>query len=183
MSNKAKDWQEGTYTIRIKEGEVEVSTIRTVTKTYLTCASDIHKKYVATAHCAPEDEFNLSMGVALAMDRLNKQLGEANDKTIKVGDKVKIKGEGLSYTTYANWIKKNINDVGLAACFAYSRIPSEDDTVYVVKAIAPWDTEHEENKDKKLAYVQQYFKFSNGKISDNEVCYLIRIDGLEKVYE
>ena len=180
MSNQAKDWQEGSYTVRVKDGEVEVSTIRTVTKTYLTCASDVHKKYVATARCSPEDEFSLSMGVALAMDRLSKEMGK--DK-IEVGDKVKIVNSGLSYTTYAPWIKKNINDVGLAACFAYSRIPNEDDTVYVVKAIAPWGTEHEKNKDKKLAYVQQYFKFSNGKISDNEVCYLMRIDGLEKVYE
>ena len=182
MSNLAKNWQEGSYTVRVKDREVEVSTIRTVTKTYLICASDVHKKYVATARCSPEDEFSLSMGVALAMDRLNKQL-EGADKDIKVGDKVKIVDSGLSYTTYAPWIKKNINDVGLAACFAYSRIPNEDDTVYVVKAIAPWGTEHEEDKDKKLAYVQQYFKFSNDKISDNEVCYLMRIDGLEKVYE
>lgn len=176
MSNLAKDWQEGSYTVRVKDGEVEVSTIRTVTKTYLTCASDVHKKYVATARCAPEDEFSLSMGVALAMDRLNKKLGK--DK-IEVGDKVKIKNCGLSYTTYINWIKKNINDVGLATCFAYGQMPHEDDAVYVVKAVAPWDIEHEGGK--MLAYVQKYFVFSNGKVDDNEPCYLIGIDGLEKV--
>lgn len=176
MSNQAKDWQEGTYTVRVKDGEVEVSTIRTVTKTYLTCASNIHKKYVATARCASEDEFSLSMGVALAMDRLSKELGK--DK-IEVGDKVKIKNYTLSYITYFRWIKKNIDDVGLAACFAYGQVPKADETKYIVRAIAPWGIEHE--ADKMLAYVQKYFVYSNGKVDDNQPCYLMAIDGLEKV--
>lgn len=49
----------------------------------------------------------------------------------------------------------------------------------IVKAITPWGIEHE--GDKMLAYVQKYFVFSNGKVDDNEPCYLIRVDGLEKV--
>lgn len=176
MSNQAKDWQEGSYIVRVMGNLVEASKVYKDKVDGHIC----YKKSSAQAKCDPEDEFSLSMGVALAMDRLSKELDK--DK-IEVGDKVKIKDSGLSYTTYTPWIKKNINDVGLAACFAYSRIPNEDDTVYIVKAIAPWGIEHEENKNKKLAYVQQYFKFSNDKISDNEVCYLMRIDGLEKVYE
>lgn len=178
MSNLAKDWQEGYYTVLVDGKIIAVS--KEVETGKNEHGFPTYKHVTATSQCAPEDEFSLSMGVALAMDRLNKELGK--DK-IEVGDKVKIKNCGLSYTTYAPWIKKNINDMGLAACFGYSRIPGEDDTVYVVKAIAPWGTKYEENKDKKLAYVQQYFKFSNDKISDNEVCYLMRIDGLEKVYE
>lgn len=174
MSNLAKDWQEGAYTIHVEGKFVEASKVYKEKVNGCTC----YKKSFAQAKCAPEDEFSLSMGVVLAMDRLSKELGK--DK-IEVGDKVKIKNCGLSYTTYAPWIKKNIDDVGLAACFAYSRVPNEDDTIYVVKAIAPWGTKYEEDKDKKLAYVQQYFKFSNDKISDNEVCYLMSIDGLEKV--
>ena len=176
MSNLAKDWQEGSYTVRVTGNLVEASKVYKDTVDGHIC----YKKSSAQAKCDPEDEFSLSMGVALAVDRLNKEL---NKGKIWTGDKVRIKSSGLSYTTYARWIKKNIDDVGLVACFAYSRVPGEDDTVYVVKAIAPWGTKYEENKDKKLAYVQQYFKFSNGKISDNEVCYLMRIDGLEKVYE
>ena len=176
MSNLAKDWQEGSYTVRVKDGEVEVSTIRTVTKTYLTCASDVHKKYVATARCAPEDEFSLSMGVALAMDRLNKELGKDR---IEVGDKVKIKSWGLSYSTYLRWIKKNLDNVELAACFVYGQCPKVDETEYIVKAIAPWDVEH--GGDKMLAYVQKYFVYNDGKVDDNEPCYLMAINGLEKV--
>ena len=182
MSNQAKDWQKGTYTVHVKGNGVEIDAIRPVEKYGPFGHCTLQKRYVATARCAPEDEFSLSMGVALAMDRLNKQLDEA-DSDIKIGDKVRIKDYGLSYTTYTDWIKENIDDVGLAACFAYSRIPEANDTVYVVKAIAHWGNKYQKDKDKKLAYVQQYFKFSNDKISDNEVCYLMRIDGLEKVYE
>jgi hypothetical protein len=180
MSNLAKDWQKGTYTIRVKDNLVEIDTIRPIKKETSFGPCTLQKRYVGTARCASEDEFSLNMGIALALDRLSKELDK--DK-IEVGDKVKIKNCGLSYTTYASWIKKNIDDVGLAACFAYSRIPGENDIVYVVKAIAPWGVEHEEDRDKKLAYVQQYFKLSDGEISDNEVCYLMHIDGLERVYE
>lgn len=179
MKNQAKDWQEGTYTVRVTGNLVEASKVYRGEIDGHIC----YKKSSAQAKCAPEDEFSLSTGVALAMDKLNKQLGEANDKTIKVGDRVKIKDEGLSYTTYTDWIKENIDDVGLAACYAYCQIPEANDTVYMVKTIAPWGNKYQKDKDKKLAYIQQYFKFSNGKISHNEVCYLMRIDGLEKVYE
>lgn len=174
MSNQAKDWQEGEYSVRVKGNTVMVGTIRyeKMKGPYGNYLGD--KKIIATAKCAPEDEFSLSMGVALAMDRLNKELSKGK---IEVGDKVKIVNSGLSYTTYAGWIKKNINDVGLAACYSFGQIPKEDDTVYIVKAIAPWDN----NMEEKLAYVQRYFIFSNGESNDNEFCYLMSIDGLEKV--
>lgn len=167
MSNLAKDWQEGSYTVRVTGNLVEASKVYKDKVNGYVC----YKKSSAQAKCNPEDEFSLSMGVALAMDRLNKELGK--DK-IEVGDKVKIKNRDLSYTTYTSWIKKNIDDVGLAACFVYGQIPYEDDAVYVVKAIAPWDTNTEYNVNKMLAYVQKCFAF-------NEPCYLIEVDGLEKV--
>lgn len=167
MSNLAKDWQEGSYTVRVTGNLVEASKVYKDKVNGHIC----YKKSSAQAKCNPEDEFSLSMGVALAMDRLNKELGK--DK-IEVGDKVKIKNRDLSYTTYTSWIKKNIDDVGLAACFVYGQIPYEDNAVYVVKAIAPWDTNTEYNVNKMLAYVQKCFAF-------NEPCYLIGVDGLEKV--
>lgn len=167
MSNLAKDWQEGSYTVRVTGNLVEASKVYKDKVNGHVC----YKKSSAQAKCNPEDEFSLSMGVALAMDRLNKELGK--DK-IEVGDKVKIKNRDLSYITYTSWIKKNIDDVGLAACFVYGQIPYEDNAVYVVKAIAPWDTNTEYNVNKMLAYVQKCFAF-------NEPCYLIGVDGLEKV--
>lgn len=169
MSNQAKDWQKGYYTVLVDGKTIAVSKKVKTGKNEL--GFPTFKTVTATAQCSPEDEFSLSMGVALAMDRLSKELGK--DK-IEVGDKVRIKNNSLSYTTYASWIKKNIDDVGLAACFVYGQIPYEDDAVYVVKAIAPWDTNTEYNVNKMLAYVQKCFAF-------NEPCYLIGVDGLEKV--
>ncbi len=180
MSNQAKDWQDGQYTVRIKGNLVEVDTIRPVKKETSLGMYTLQKRYVATARCAPEDEFSLSMGVALAMDRLSKQLEDA-DKTIKAGDKVKIKNYGLSYTTYIDWIDKNIKSVSLAACYGYGIIPEADNRIYIVKAIAPWGDKYKEDKGKMLAYIQFYNKFQSSKVDENEVCYLMRVDGLEKV--
>lgn len=159
MSNLAKDWQEGSYTVRVKDGEVEVSTI-------LTCASDVHKKYVATARCAPEDEFSLSMGVALAMDRLNKELSK--DK-IEVGDKVRIKNNSLIYRVYVDWVIKNVHDITEVARYAYNSNPDTNYT-YKVIAVAP----HSAGNRKNLAYIKKI----DGSVSP---CYLINVNGLEKV--
>lgn len=172
MSNLAKDWQEGSYTVRVTGNLVEASKVHKDTVDGHIC----YKKSSAQAKCDPEDEFSLSMGVALAMARLSKELSKGK---IEVGDKVKIKNACLSYLTYARWIKKNINDVGLATCFAYGQAPKVDGTEYIVKAIAPWGTEYVGGK--MLAYVQKYFVYNNGKVDDNEPCYLIGVDGLEKV--
>lgn len=171
MSNLAKDWQEGSYTIRVTGNLVEASKVHKDTVDGHVC----YKKNSAQAKCDPEDEFSLSMGVALAIDRLNKELGK--DK-IEVGDKVKIVSKGFVYTTYVDWVVDNVPDPRMAACFVYGQIPNEDDTVYVVKAIAPhggvWKT-------KKLAYVQKYSEYYFGTVNTNQPCYLINVNGLEKV--
>ncbi len=176
MSNRAKDWQKGYYTVIVDGKTIAVSKKAKTGKNEL--GFPTFKTVTATSQCAPEDEFSLSMGVALAMDRLSKKLDK--DK-IEVGDKVKIKDRLLSYATPIHWIKKNLDNIELAACFAYGQIPDADDTVYVVKAIAPLYSESKENKNDKVAYIQRYFKDFNGEVSDNEACYLIDIDGLEKV--
>lgn len=114
------------------------------------------------------------MGVALAMDRLSKELGKSK---IEVGDKVKIKNYSLSYTTYVDWIAKNVNDIKLAACYDYNTLPKMGGEEYIVKAVAPWKND----SNNMLAYIQRYYKFITDKVSDNQPCYLVRINGLEKV--
>ena len=166
MSNQAKDWQTGTYVVSVYNNRVKVSRPK----------QGRDKPFVeAEAKCGPEDEFSLSMGVALAMDRLNKELGK--DK-IEVGDKVKIVSKGFVYTTYVDWVVDNVPDPRMAACFVYGQIPNEDDTVYVVKAIAPYGGVW---KTKKLAYVQKYSEYYFGTVNTNQPCYLIDVNGLEKV--
>lgn len=174
MSNLAKDWQEGSYTVRVTGNLVEASKVYKGEVDGHIC----YKKSSAQAKCDPEDEFSLSMGVALAMDRLSKELGK--DK-IEVGDKVRIKNSGLSYITYVSWIAENVNDVKLAACYNYNTVPKMDGDEYIVKAIAPWKNGN--NDMDMLAYIQRHYVFNNGTINDNQPCYLIHINGLEKVYE
>ena len=176
MSNRAKDWQVGYYTVMVDGKTIAAS--KKVKTGMNKQGFPIYKDVTVTSRCSPEDEFSLSMGVALAMDRLSKKLSK--DK-IEVGDKVRIKDAGLSYPTHIDWVKKNINDVGLAACFAYDQIPATVNANYIVKAMFPWCNELGVDKNNILAYVQRYFMFPNGRISDNQPCYLIRIDGLEKV--
>lgn len=162
MSNLAKDWQEGSYTVRVIGNLVEASKVYKDKVDGHIC----YKKSSAQAKCDPEDEFSLSMGVALAMDRLNKELGK--DK-IEVGDKVKIKDAGLIYDGYVAWVIKNIHDIKEVARYAYCGNPDTNYS-YEVIAIAPHSVESEEN----IAYIKKI----DGLLSP---CYLIRIDGLEKV--
>lgn len=166
MSNQAKDWQEGSYTVRVTGNLVEASKVYKGEVDGHIC----YKKSSAQAKCDPEDEFSLSMGVALVMDRLSKELGKGK---IEVGDTVKIKDSDLSYIAYIDWIAANVNDVKLAACYNYNAIPKMDGDEYIVKAIAPWIN----GSNTMLAYIQRYYN----KVEYNQPCYLIRIDGLEKV--
>lgn len=161
MSNLAKEWQEGNYSVRVSGKTVTVSTMRFDKGSYLG-----DREIIATAKCAPEDEFNLSTGVALAMDRLNKELGK--DK-IEVGDKVKIKNASLIYDVYATWVIKNIHDITEVARYAYRSVPNTNRT-YEVITIAPHSAKNREN----LAYIKEI----DGVFSP---CYLINVDGLEKV--
>ena len=167
MSNHAKDWQKGFYTVEVRGKNVVISKDLFIGTTDL--GHPIYKSMTGVAHCAPEDEFSLSMGVALAMDRLNKQLAEANDKIIKVGDKVKIKNASLIYDGYAAWVSKNVHDIKEVARYAYRGDP-DTDCVYEVIAIAPHSADSREN----LAYIKEI----DGLFFP---CYLINLAGLEKV--
>lgn len=164
MSNLAKDWQEGQYTVLVDGKTITVSKKIKTGKNeqgFLTS-----KTVTATSQCAPEDEFSLSMGVALAMDRLNKELGK--DK-IEVGDKVKIKDISKVYPTYISWLTKNLYGVGDIARYAYGCRPFLDE-FYRILVIAPYSLDN----NKKLAYIEPFE-------SVTKPCYLIEVDGLEKV--
>lgn len=157
MSNLAKDWQTGTYVVSVYNNRVKVSRLK----------QGNDKPFVeAEARCAPEDEFSLSMGMALAMARLNKELSK---NKIEVGDKVKIKDISKVYPTYISWLTKNLNGVGDIARYAYGCRPFLDE-FYRILVIAP----HSLDNNKKLAYIEPFE-------SVTKPCYLIEVDGLEKV--
>lgn len=157
MSNLAKDWQTGTYVVSVYNNRVKVSRPK----------QGNGKPFVeAEARCAPEDEFSLSMGMALAMARLNKELSK---NKIEVGDKVKIKDISKVYPTYISWLTKNLYSVSDIARYAYGCRPFLDE-FYRILVIAP----HSLNNNKKLAYIEPFE-------SVTKPCYLIEVDGLEKV--
>lgn len=157
MSNLAKDWQTGTYVVSVYNNRVKVSRPK----------QGNDKPFVeAEARCAPEDEFSLSMGMALAMARLNKELSK---NKIEVGDKVKIKDISKVYSTYISWLTKNLYGVGDIARYAYGCRPFLDE-FYRILVIAP----HSLDNNKKLAYIEPFE-------SVTKPCYLIEVDGLEKV--
>lgn len=170
MSNQAKKWQEGEYTVRVKNNTVKIETVRSFTKNG--CIT--FHGYSAVANCNPEDEFDLNTGITLAMDRLSKQL----DDSIKVGDKVKISSDTKSFIFNSEWIKKNVlkvenNELNLDAIvqYAYGHKPDLN-CIYQVMAIAPI----QENSYFKLAYIKQISMLPSP-------CYLVNLFGLEKIYE
>lgn len=172
MSNQAKDWQKGYYTVLVDGKTIAVSKkIKTGKNEH---GFPTFKAVTATARCAPEDEFDLNTGVTLAMDRLSKQL----DDEIKVGDKVKISSNTEAFIFYSEWVKKNVlkvenNVLNLDAIaqYAYGHKPDLNCT-YQVIAIAPI----QENAYSKLAYIKQISMLSSP-------CYLVNFYGLEKIYE
>lgn len=145
---------EGTYTLTIEGKTISITD------------SSGHTK---TANCAPDDTFNLGEGVNLAMNRLH-------DKTIRVGDIVKVIRPGLCYTTYISWIERNVKSIREASLYRYNE-SIEKDRHYKVLHIA----DHGMNTDGDLCYVQEYVVYDNGEIEEYAPCYLINIEGVEKI--
>ena len=146
---------EGTYTLTIEGKTITITDSSGRTK---------------TANCAPDDTFNLGEGVNLAMNRLH-------DKTIRVGDIVKVIRPGQCYTTYVDWIECNVKSIREAALYRYNE-SIEAEGKYKVLYMG----EHGRSSgDGVLCYVQKYNVFSNGKIDDYAPCYLINIKGVEKI--
>lgn len=166
MSNQAKDWQEGKYSVRVSGKTVMVSTMRFDKCSYLG-----DRKIIATAKCAPEDEFNLSIGVALAMNRLNKQL-ESENKEIKVGDRVQIVSPDKAYTTFTSWVARHVHDGTMVAMYKYNCAPSNG-IVGKVIAVAP----HDNDKRKTLLYIEQ--DYSYGVMHPG--CWLMDFEGVKKL--
>ena len=146
---------EGTYTLTIEGKTVSITD------------SSGHTK---TANCAPDDTFNLGEGVNLAMNRLH-------DKTIRVGDIVTVTRPGQCYTTYVSWIERNVNSIREAALYRYNE-SIEAGGKYKVLYMA----EHGINSgDGVLCYVQKYVVYPSGEIDDCAPCYLINVEGVEKI--
>ena len=146
---------EGTYTLTIEGKTVSITD---------------SSGHIKTANCAPDDTFNLGEGVNLAMNRLH-------DKTIRVGDIVKVTRPGKCYSTYIGWIERNVKSIREAALYKYNE-SVEAGGKYRVLYMA----DHGRSRvDSVLCYIQEYNVYPNGKIEDYMPCYLINIKGDEKI--
>ena len=146
---------EGTYTLTIEGKTITITDSSSRTK---------------TANCAPDDTFNLGEGVNLAMNRLH-------DKTIRVGDIVTVTRPGLCYTTYVEWIERNVKSIREAALYKYYEsieIGGRYRVLYVAEHGGNFD-------DGVLCYVQKYVVYPSGEVDDYMPCYLISVKGVEKI--
>jgi hypothetical protein len=148
---------EGTYTLTI-EG-----------KTITITDSSGHTK---TANCAPDDTFNLGEGVNLAMSRLH-------DKTIRVGDIVKVTRPGQCYTTYVSWIERNVKSIREAALYRYNESIEAGGEYRVLYMAEHGDKRSRRYGDRILCYIQECNAY--GGIDDCAPCYLINVEGVEKI--
>ena len=145
---------EGTYTLTIEGKTISITD---------------SSGYTKTANCAPDDTFNLGEGVNLAMNRLH-------DKTIRVGDIVKVTRPGQCYTTYVSWIERNVKSIREAALYRYNESIEADGEYRVL-----YMGEHGRSSDGDLCYIQEYNVYPSGKIEEYAPCYLIDIKGVEKI--
>ena len=146
---------EGTYTLTIEGKTITITDLSGHTK---------------TANCAPDDTFNLGEGVNLAMNRLH-------DKTIRVGDIVKVTYPRRCYTTYVEWIERNVRTIREAALYRYNESIEAGGKYRVLYVV-----EHERSRtDIVLCYVQKYEVKYNGEINEYAPCYLISVKGVENI--
>ena len=148
---------EGTYTLTIEGKTISITD------------SSGHTK---TANCAPDDTFNLGEGVNLAMNRLH-------DNTIRVGDIVKVTRPGQCYTTYVDWIERNVKSIREAILYKYNESMEAGGkyrVLYVAKHGAKCSRRY---GDRILCYIQECNAY--GGIDDCAPCYLINVEGVEKI--
>lgn len=169
MSNKAKKWQEGEYVIRVTGNHITATKFIQEQKNFMNTTLDVTKAYKGIAACDPQDEFDLGEGAKMAMNRLNLLLNDKFGDNIKVGDTVKIVNFGKFYTTYCNWVDKNVTSSYDKCRYAFKQTPNNNigKVLYMAK---------HESQNTMLAFIE--VKTAEGY---TDPCYLISVEGLKKL--
>lgn len=161
VQNQADPALEGKYTLTIQENQVTVE----------------QNEFNGTAKCDPADSFDLGEGVKIAMGRLleakDKAKKEAKAKAIKVGDLVKVVNSGKAYTTYCDWLLNNKVKLEYLCRYRYNTNPYNG-LIGKVLYVAPWKPETKIDT-VTLVLIQDLTVSKN--------CYLISVNGIEKVKE
>lgn len=123
----------------------------------------------ARATCHKLDNWNMVDGINLCLERIADKKRE-NKKTICVGDRVKVVNPEKAYVNYIDWVGRNCNSAKDAAAYRKGNKPAEN-MIGEVLHIAPYSGKF----DHMLAYIRVGAPF------DFYDCYLIDVDGLERV--
>ena len=123
----------------------------------------------ARATCHKLDNWNMVDGINLCLERIaDKKRG--SKKPICVGDRVKVVNPEKAYVNCIDWVGRNCNSAKDAAAYRKGNKPA-DNMIGEVLHIAPYSG----NSDHMLAYIRVGAPF------DFYDCYLIAVDGLERV--
>ena len=123
----------------------------------------------ARATCHKLDNWNMVDGINLCLERIADKKRE-NKKPICVGDRVKVANPEKAYVNCIDWVGRNCNSAKDAAAYRKGNKPAEN-MIGEVLHIAPYGG----NSDHMLAYIRVGAPF------DFYDCYLIAVDGLERV--
>lgn len=123
----------------------------------------------ARATCHKLDNWNMVDGINLCLERIADKKRESK-KPIFVGDRVKVVNPEKAYINCIDWVSRNCNSVRAAAAYRKGNKPAEN-MIGEVLHIAPYSG----NSDHMLAYIRVGAPF------DSYDCYLIAVDGLERV--
>lgn len=123
----------------------------------------------ARAACHKLDNWNMVDGINLCLERIADKKRK-NKKPICVGDRVKVVNPEKAYVNCIDWVGRNCNSVKDAAAYRKGNKPAEN-MIGEVLHIAPYRGESVD----MLAYIRVGAPF------DIYDCYLIAVDGLERV--
>ena len=123
----------------------------------------------ARATCHKLANWNMVDGNTLCLERIADKKRE-DKKTICVGDRVKVANKEKAYVNCIDWVGRNCNSAKDAAAYRKGNKPAEN-MIGEVLHIAPYSG----NSDHMLAYIRVGAPF------DSYDCYLIDVDGLERV--
>ena len=123
----------------------------------------------ARATCHKLDNWDMVDGINLCLERIADKKREGK-KPICVGARVKVVNPEKAYINCIDWVGRNCNSVKDAAAYRKGNKPAEN-MIGEVLHIAPYSG----NSDHMLAYIRVGAPF------DFYDCYLIAVDGLERV--
>lgn len=123
----------------------------------------------ARATCHKADNWNMVDGINLCLERVADKKRK-DKKPIRLGDRVKVTNPEKAYVNCIGWIGRNCNSVKDAAAYRKGCKPVEN-MIGEVLYIAPYNSD----SDHMLAYIRVGAPF------DLYNCYLIDVDGLERV--